>query len=146
MIIRIGQWVDPDSGETLNQSPITANDRDRSGLHGWRSRLSELVKGRRRQGSLPLVEDHPYRTCECIINEALIDRLDELARNIYDQAVAQAWSLDWAALATLRRQAADARAAKNVWVSLRKAGEIISVLGQAARFFRKNAGPAAPEH
>lgn len=80
-----------------------------------------------------------------MINEALIDRLDELTRNIQEQAVAQAWSLDWAALATLRRQAADARTAKNHWVSLRKAGETISLLGQAARFFRKNAGAAA-EH
>ena len=145
VIVRIGQWVDPDSGETLDQGPIPTNNRDRSALQGWRSRLSELVKGRRRQGSLALVEDHPYRTAECMINEALIDRLDELTRNIQEQAVAQAWSLDWAALATLRRQAADARTAKNHWVSLRKAGETISLLGQAARFFRKNAGAAA-EH
>jgi serine/threonine protein phosphatase PrpC len=146
VIIRIGQWVDPDSGESLNQSPITKADRDRSGREGWRSRLSELVKGRRRHGSLPLVEDHPYRTAECIINEALVDRLDELTRNIQEQAVAQAWSLDWAALATVRRQATDARTAKNHWVSLRKVGEIISMLGQAARFFRKNAGSASSEH
>jgi len=141
LIIRIGEWVDPDSGETLNQSPKPKHDRDRSGREGWRSRLSELVKGRRRYGSQALVEDHPYRTAECIINAALIDRLDEITRNIYEQAVAQAWSIDWAALATLRRQATEARTAKNHWVSLRKLGEIISVLGQAARFFRKNAGP-----
>jgi PPM family protein phosphatase len=143
VIIRIGEWVDPDSGETLHQSPVTKDNRDPSGREGWRSRLSELVKGRRRHGSLPVVEDHPYRTAECIISETLVDRLDELTHNIHDQAVAQAWSLDWAALATLRRQCADARAAKNHWVSLRKGGEIISVLGQAARFFRKNAGPAS---
>ena len=80
---------------------------------------------------------------ECPIDEALIDRLDELTRNVQEQAVAQAWSLDWAALASLRRQVADARAAKNQWVSLRKIGEIIALLGQAARFFRKNAGPAS---
>jgi PPM family protein phosphatase len=142
VIVRLGQWVDPDSGETLNQSPVSKDDRDRSGREGWRSRLSELVKGRRRPGSLPLVEDHPYRTAECLMNEAMVDRLDELTRNVQEQAVAQAWSLDWAALATLRRQAADARTAKNHWVSLRKVGEIISVLGQSARFFRKNGGPA----
>ena len=145
VIVRIGEWVDPDSGETLNRVPTPKHVRDRSGREGWRSRLSELVTGRRRQGSLALVEDHPYRTAECNINETLVDRFDELTRNIQEQAIAQAWSLDWAALATLRRQATDARTAKNLWVSLRKVGEIISVLGQAARFFRKNAGPAAAE-
>jgi serine/threonine protein phosphatase PrpC len=140
VIVRLGQWVDPDSGE---KSPVPKDERDRSGREGWRSRLAELVKGRRRQGSLHLVEDHPYRTAECVVNEGLIDRLDELCRNIYEQAVAQAWSLDWAALATLRRQAADARARNNHWLSLRKLGEIIAMLGQSARFFRKNAGPAS---
>jgi serine/threonine protein phosphatase PrpC len=144
VIVRIGEWVDPDSGETLNRDPTPKHVRDRSGREGWRSRLSELVTGRRRQGSLALVEDHPYRTAECNINETLVDRLDELTRNIQEQAIAQAWSLDWAALATLRRQATDARTAKNLWVSLRKAGELIFMLGQAARFYRKNAGPATP--
>jgi PPM family protein phosphatase len=144
VIVRIGEWVDPDSGETLNRVPTPKHVRDRSGREGWRSRLSELVTGRRRQGSLALVEDHPYRTAECNINETLVDRFDELTRNIQEQAIAQAWSLDWAALATLRRQATDARTAKNLWVSLRKAGELIFMLGQAARFYRKNAGPATP--
>jgi protein phosphatase len=144
VIVRIGEWVDPDSGETLNRDPTPKHVRDRSGREGWRSRLSELVTGRRRQGSLALVEDHPYRTAECNINETLVDRFDELTRNIQEQAIAQAWSLDWAALATLRRQATDARTAKNLWVSLRKAGELIVMLGQAARFYRKNAGPATP--
>jgi serine/threonine protein phosphatase PrpC len=144
VIVRIGEWVDPDSGETLNRDPTPKHVRDRSGREGWRSRLSELVTGRRRQGSLALVEDHPYRTAECNINETLVDRFDELTRNIQEQAIAQAWSLDWAALATLRRQATDARTAKNLWVSLRKAGELIFMLGQAARFYRKNAGPATP--
>jgi PPM family protein phosphatase len=144
VIVRIGEWVDPDSGESLNRDPTPKHVRDRSGREGWRSRLSELVTGRRRQGSLALVEDHPYRTAECNINETLVDRFDELTRNIQEQAIAQAWSLDWAALATLRRQATDARTAKNLWVSLRKAGELIFMLGQAARFYRKNAGPATP--
>jgi serine/threonine protein phosphatase PrpC len=144
VIVRIGEWVDPDSGETLNRDPTPKHVRDRSGREGWRSRLSELVTGRRRQGSLALVEDHPYRTAECNINETLVDRFDELTRNIQEQAIAQAWSLDWAALATLRRQATDARTAKNLWVSLRKAGELIFMLGQAARFYRKHAGPATP--
>jgi serine/threonine protein phosphatase PrpC len=142
LIVRIGQWVDPDSAETHNQETPEKKERRNGGRSGWRSRLQALVKGRRHNAQLALVEDHPYRTYECAIDDALIDRLDELTRNIQEQAVAQAWSLDWAALGSLRRQAADARAAKNRWVSLRKVAEIISLLGQAARFFRKTAGPA----
>ena len=142
MIVRIGEWVDPDSAETLHRQPAVNNDRRRRGIDGWRSRLAELMKGRRRNAAFALVDDHPYRTYECAIDDALIDRLDELTRRIQDQAVAQAWSLDWAALGGLRRQAADARAAKNQWVSLRKIAEIVSLLGQAARFFRKSEGSA----
>jgi PPM family protein phosphatase len=142
LIVRIGQWVDPDSAETLHQQTPEKNERHQGGRRGWRSRIGDLVNRKRRNAELALVEDHPYRTYECPIDDAMIDRLDELTRNIQEQAVAQAWSLDWAALAGLRRQAADARAAKNRWVSLRKLAEIISLLGQAARFFRKTAGPA----
>jgi PPM family protein phosphatase len=141
LIVRIGQWVDPDSAETLNQQAPEKNERH-GGERGWRSRLGALVRRNRRNAELAQVEDHPYRTYECAIDDAMIDRLDELTRNIQEQAVAQAWSVDWAALASLRRQAADARAAKNAWVSLRKIAEIISVLGQAARFHKKAAGPA----
>jgi serine/threonine protein phosphatase PrpC len=140
-IVRIGQWVDPDSAETLNQQTPEKNERN-GGRRSWRSRVYELFRRQRRNADLELVEDHPYRTSECPIDDALIDRLDELTRNIQEQAIAQAWSLDWAALASLRRQATDARAAKNRWVTLRKIAEIISLLGQAARFHRKSAGPA----
>jgi hypothetical protein len=146
LIVRIGEWVDPDSAETIHRQPAAKNDRGGRGSDGWRARLTDLLKGRRRNAELALVDDHPYRTYECSIDEALIERLDELTRRTQDQAVAQAWSVDWAALAGLRRQAADARAAKNLWVSLRKIAEIISLLGQAARYFRKSAGPASSVH
>lgn len=76
----------------------------------------------------------------------MIQQLDELSRAVQDQAVAQAWSLDWTALATLRRQLADARSGGNRRSALRKLGEIIALLGQAARFARKPAGPASPVH
>jgi predicted DNA-binding protein with PD1-like motif len=70
----------------------------------------------------------------------LLDRLEELTRLVQEQAIAQAWSVDWTALGALRRKAADARAAGNRWTSLRSIGEIISLLGQSARFFRKASG------
>jgi serine/threonine protein phosphatase PrpC len=140
VIARIGEWFDPDSAEVIHQGQTEKNDRHDRG--GWRSRLTELVMGRLRNSSHALVEDHPYRTAACAINEALVEKLEELTRNVQEQAIAQAWSLDWTALAGLRRQAADAAAAKNQWVSLRKIGEMISLLGQAARFHRKSVNAA----
>jgi serine/threonine protein phosphatase PrpC len=146
LIVRIGQWIDPDSSEAVVQPSSSTNDHNHHERNGWRTRLLELFKSRRRDASLVTVEDHPYRTAECPIDETLVDKLDDLTRNIQEQAIAQAWSLDWTALATLRRQCAAARAAKNQWVSLRKIGEIISLLGTAARFHRKSAGAASTFH
>lgn len=45
VIVRIGQWVDPDSGETLNQGPIPTNNRDRSALQGWHPDSPNWSKG-----------------------------------------------------------------------------------------------------
>ena len=56
---------------------------------------------------------------------------------VQEQAIEQAWSIDWTLLASLRRQQADARAAGNDWVTLRKLGEIMRLLGQGARYHRK---------
>jgi serine/threonine protein phosphatase PrpC len=146
LIVRIGEWIDPDSSEVFVQPPVEKSDGNHRQPNGWRSRLSDLFKGRRKSASLVPVEEHPYRTAQCPIDDALVDKLDELTRRIQEQAIAQAWSLDWTALATLRRQCAAARTAKNQWVSLRKIGEIISLLGTAARFHRKNAGAASSYH
>ncbi len=146
MIVRIGPWVDPDSSE-VQQQPASlqqkANDRVAA---DWRSRLSGLFKSRKRSEANAPEEKEPYRTAECPITPALIERLEELTRHIQEQAIEQAWSLDWTTLAVLRRQAADARSANNMWVSLRKLSEIIALLGQGARFHRKSAGPASPVH
>jgi PPM family protein phosphatase len=141
VLVRIGAWVDPDSAEVQNQKARTNNDRDHHERKAWGSRISGFFKGRGRTANLAVAEKEPYRTAECPIDEKLIERLDVLTRHIQEQAISQAWSLDWAALSTLRRQVAEARAANHSWVSLRKIGEIISLLGVAARFFRKNAGP-----
>ena len=65
----------------------------------WRKRFSELFKGRR-ASETPVVEDHPYRTAECPIDEELIVRLDELTRTAQEQAIEQAWSIDWTLLAS----------------------------------------------
>jgi protein phosphatase len=139
LIVRIGTWIDPDSSEVQQQptDQATRAGRDRG---GWRSWISDLLKGRRRAAAATVVENPPYRTAECPINEELIARLHELTRGVQEQAIEQAWSVDWTALTGLRRQEADARAAQNAWVTLRKTGEILYLLGEAARFQRKSVG------
>jgi PPM family protein phosphatase len=139
-IVRIGQWIDPDSAEVQNQqTPEPGNDRQ-GHRQSFASRLAGFFKPGRRAATVPGDEEHPYRTAECPIDDALIDRLEELTRNSQEQAIAQAWSVDWTTLATLRREAADARSAGNRRVALRKIGEIMTLLGEAARFYRKVAG------
>ncbi|MFI5461559.1 MAG: PP2C family protein-serine/threonine phosphatase [Isosphaerales bacterium] len=142
LIVRIGPWIDPDSAEVQQQQPAQNNDQDRRVPEGWRARLAGLLTSRRRPAMHPAAEDHPYRTAECPIDGCLIDRLDELTRRIQEQAIEQTWSLDWTALASLRREAADARSTNNLWVTLRRQGEIICLLGEAARYFHKSTGPA----
>ncbi len=146
VIVRIGQWIDPDSSEVFVQAPAEKKDKNHRGENGWRSRFSDLLKRGRRSSESTLVEDHPYRTAECSISDAFIDKIDELTRNVQEQAISQTWSLDWTALANLRRQYAAARSASNHWVSLRKIAEIASILGQAGRFHRKAAGTATTLH
>jgi PPM family protein phosphatase len=136
IIIRIGPWVDPDSTE-IPQQADEKSDRDGADRRNWRQRLTELFKNRRRPTEPELVEEHLYRTADCPINEDLIIRLDELTRAAQEQAIEQAWSIDWTLLPSLRRQQAEARAAGNHWAALRKVGEIISMLGTGARFHRK---------
>jgi PPM family protein phosphatase len=139
LIVRIGPWVDPDSTELLNQTTVK-DAGDGRAREGWRERLTGLFKNRKRATGAAVVEEHIYRTAACPIDEDLVIRLDELTRAAQEQAIEQAWSIDWNVLGGLRRQQADARAAKNDWVALRKIGEIISLLGIGARFHRKTVG------
>jgi PPM family protein phosphatase len=146
MIVRIGTWIDPDSAELPSQKPLEQNDRAHRQGNGWRTRLLEMIRSRGRAPQAATVEDHPYRTAECKIDEPLIERLEELTRRVQEQAIEQAWSLDWSALATLRRQETEARSSGNHWMTLRKLGEIIAILGEGGRFHRKNAASNTATH
>jgi PPM family protein phosphatase len=141
IIVRIGPWVAPDSTE-IRQQPDEAVGDGNAGKN-WRQRLTGLFKSRKRSSEPAVVEEHPYRTADCPIDENLIIRLDELTRAAQEQAIEQAWSIDWTVLASLRRQQADARAAGNDWAALRKIGDVISMLGTGARFHRK-LSPTSP--
>jgi protein phosphatase len=139
-IVRIGTWIDPDSAEVQQANAAEQGQRGQDRQVSFRSRLAGLLKRGGRGAAMPVSEEHPYRTAECAIDDALYDRLEELTRSSQEQAIAQAWSVDWTTLAGLRRKAADSRAAGNRWAALRTLGEIITLLGEAARYFRKTAG------
>ncbi len=136
LIVRIGAWIDPDSTEVQHQPDSKTGVEDRF-RDGWRKRLTGLLKNRK-SATPAVVEDHPYRTYACIIDEDLIAKLHDLTRATQEKAIEQAWSIDWTLLASLRRQETEARAAKNAWITLRKLGEIISLLGLGIRFHRKS--------
>ena len=104
LIVRIGTWIDPDSAEVQQQRRAGKNDKDHFEREGWRSRLVDLIRSRRRTAALPAGDDHPYRTAPCPIDEPLLERLDELTRRVQEQAIEQAWSLDWTSMTTLRRK------------------------------------------
>jgi protein phosphatase len=143
IIVRIGPWIAPDSTE-LHQQTDEDSRHDGSDRPSWRQRLTQLFKPRRSSAGPPVAEEHVYRTADCPIDENLIIRLDEQTRGAQEQAIEQAWSIDWTLLATLRRQEAEARAAANHWIALRKIGEIISLLGTGARFHRKTVATGDP--
>jgi PPM family protein phosphatase len=141
VIVRIGPWIDPDSTE-IQQQPDEPAGRDGDARRGWKHRLGDLFKARKRAPEPAVVEEHLYRSADCPISEDLIIRLDELTRVAQEQAIEQAWSIDWTLLAGLRRQQAEARAAGNHWAALRKIGDVIAMLGTGARFHRKTVGSA----
>jgi serine/threonine protein phosphatase PrpC len=138
LIVRIGPWIDPDSSEVHQIPAASSAEKNGSHLPGWRARLTSMLNSRRKDAAAA-VEEHLYRSAECRITEQLLITLDELTRTAQELAIAQAWSLDWTELGNLRRQQTQARTAKNSWVTLRKIGEIMTVLGQAARFHRRAA-------
>jgi protein phosphatase len=144
LIVRIGPWVSPQAdGEEeaeVESAPQTEPDGDRA--TPWRIRLADLFKGRRRSTVAAPEEEHLYRSAQCPLQPQMIEQLEELTRQVQNQAIAQAWSVDWSRLASFRREAAEAVSAENWWLALRKTGEIIAMLGSAARLHRKNSGAA----
>jgi protein phosphatase len=137
VILRVGPWVEPDTVDDL-----AASGAAKSGTGGkktlslsWKSVLSHLL--RPRNAAMATVEDHPYRTAECLIDLELIERYAELTRRFKVQAVEQAWSLDWTQFARYSRAEGEARAAGKLRVALRNLGEMIALLGVAYRFHRK---------
>jgi protein phosphatase len=143
MIVRIGPWVDPDSSETAHQNPSAA---ERNGKRGrsWRDRLLSLLKpAKKAPPTLAPEDEHRYRSADSPISDALIEGLSELTDQAREQAIEQAWSVEWTELAGRRKKLAEARSTRHDWLALRELGEIIAMLGQAGRFYRKSPGAAS---
>jgi len=135
VILRVGPWVEPDTAQDLATHGAAKSSSRGKKASSWKSALSQIF--RPKNTTLATVEDHPYRTAECPINLELIDKYAELTRRVQAHAVEQAWSLDWTQFAKYRRGESEARAAGNLRGALRNIGEMIALLGVAARFHRK---------
>jgi PPM family protein phosphatase len=142
VILRIGPWVEPDTAQDLPVEAMQANPDNGSSKRGWTRGLAGLFGGKNKNQAVATVEDNPYRTAECPINTELVEKLSELTRRVQTHAVEHAWSLDWTQFAQHRREEADAKANGNPRKSLKAVGEMIVMLGHAARFQRKAGGPA----
>ena len=138
LILRIGPWVEP---ETAVDIPIAKSDQDPRQKTRWRASLTDLLHLkwhlRHRPSPPATVEDHPYRSSECSISPELIEPFSELTRRIQTLAVENTWSLNWTQFAQYRRQETEARAAEKPRKALKSLGEMMVLLGVAARFRRK---------
>jgi protein phosphatase len=136
VILHIGPWIEPDTVVDLASQGETpaANGAGRKPIR-WKSALTQIF--RHKPPAPTTVEDHPYRTAECPITVELIDKYSELIRRIQAHAVEQAWSLDWTEFSRFRRLESEARADGNLRAALRNLGEMMVLLGVAARFHRK---------
>ncbi|WP_165250598.1 PP2C family protein-serine/threonine phosphatase [Paludisphaera soli] len=140
LIVRVGPWVDPESGETDQRDAPRKNSAGSSAAaKSWKDRLVERLTAPKAVQPLAPEDEHRYRSAECTIDDRLIDTLSQLVEDVRETAISQAWSVDWTALSEHRRKFAEAQAAANSWVMLREIGEIASMLGQAGRFHRKHA-------
>lgn len=139
-IVRIGPWVDPDSGEADNQDPSRKSKGDANGrVRGsWKERLLDRFTGPKPLQAIAPDEENHYRSCECAIDEKLIRTLLKLVEGTREAAISQAWPIDWTALSTHRKQLIRAREANNARQTLREIGELICLLGAAGRFHHKS--------
>jgi serine/threonine protein phosphatase PrpC len=136
VIARVGPWVDPDTGEL----PELGNGQSALGKKaGWMKGITGLL-GATKKKSAPAVEEHVYRSCECLITEELLDTLSDLVRKGQQVAIEQTWPVEWSALADQRRIAAKLRKEGKLRHALMELGEAIDLLGSAARHHRRSAG------
>jgi protein phosphatase len=144
LILRNGPWVEPDTAQDIPVAAPPERAATNGGLgRGLKHALAGLFGGRGRAAAPAVVEDHPYRSADCPITADLIEKLSDLTRRVQNYAVENAWSLDWTEFAGFRRDEAEAKSNNNPRKALRAVGEMLTMLGHAARFHRKAGGPAS---
>ena len=138
VIVRIGPWVEPDTADDLPTAPATAKSANGGKkAPSWKSAASPASSAAHKTPAPATVEDHPYRTAECPITDELIDKFSELTRRVQAHAIEQAWSLDWTQFAQYRRERDRGPRRRQPPRRPRSIGEMIALLGNAARFHRK---------
>ena len=141
VVLRLGAWIEPDANGEVAPAPTEPRAGNGKKKGNWKNGLAKLFKGK--TPAPKLVDDHPYRSADCPITLELLDRFSDLTRRIQAHAIEQAWSLDWTEFAQHRREEGEARAAGNLRSALKSVGEMISLLGVAARFHRKGGSATA---
>jgi protein phosphatase len=139
VLLRLGPWIEPDTAADLKASSVVAGVNHAGKPRGWKHSLSTLFQGRSRQSAVATVDHEPYRTAACPIDLEMIERYHDLTRRVQNHAVEHAWKLDWTTFAAYRREEAEAKAAGNLRRTLKAIGEMMALLGVAARFARKTA-------
>lgn len=138
VLVRIGPWVDPESGEVDQQDPSAKKGRASNGApRSWKDRLLARLTAPKPLQPLAPEEEHRYRSAECPIDDKLLDELGRLVEGSRETAIAQAWSVDWPKLSEHRRKLHEAQEAGRRRLVLREIGEMACMLGQAGRFHRK---------
>jgi protein phosphatase len=138
VVLRIGPWVPPNSPNATAE-PSSAGKRSREAGSGFK--LSSLLSGLTRRAPQVEVEEHLYQSCDCPLDEALIEKLTDTVRRAKSIAIEQGWGVDWSVLANLQREAEEARNENDFRGSVRCLCEGIVILGHAGRLFRKEHGP-----
>lgn len=137
VILRIGPWIEPDTAEDVPSETVTKDAVNGKPSGKKKFSLAKLFSARKRDGQSEVVEDHPYRSAECPISLELVDKISDLTRRVQAHAIEHAWSLDWTQFAHYRRLEGEARSAGNLQAALKSVGEMVVLLGVAARFQRK---------
>ena len=137
VMARIGPWVEPESNADAKTLPGSPSETVKK---GWVQGLSSLLTPKKK---VERIEVNLYRSCDCPVSEEIVDRLAELVARTQQIAVDHTWPVDWAKLATLRRDITTNRTAGQLRRALKGIGEAIDLLGQAGRLHKKTIGPAS---
>ncbi len=137
LALHIGPWIEPDTAEDVPTESSGKESTNGQKIEKRKFSLAKLFSGRKRGAVNEVVEDHPYRTAECPISPELVERISELTRRVQAHAIEQAWSLDWTQFAHYRRLEGEARSEGDLRAALKSLGEMVVLLGVAARFQRK---------